>query len=132
MGRMERINQLIKIEIGNIIQKDLADPRLQFVSVTKVRVTPDLQEARVGFSVLGGRERVAEAEAVLQRVAGIVRRLISQRVTLRHTPRVEFVYDPSIEYSSRVEEVLDDIQRAEQGGSPDSPADDEEVRDESV
>ncbi len=112
MGRMERINQQMKREISNIIQKDLQDPRLEFVSITEVSVSPDFKNARVGFSVLGPQENVDEIEIVLQNAAGAVRRLVGERVNLRNTPRVNFVYDPSILYSSKVEETLDDIKES--------------------
>jgi len=109
---MERINQQMKREISNIIQQDLQDPRLGFVSITEVSVSPDFKNARVGFSVLGPEESVGEVELVLRHAAGFVRKLVGERINLRNTPRILFVYDPSIQYSIKVEETLEDIKES--------------------
>ena len=93
MERMDRINQLMKREIGKIVQQDLQDPRFQFVSITKVKVSPDLKNAWVGFSFLGNRDQAENVKEALKHASGFVRRLVSQRVDLRHTPFIEFVYD---------------------------------------
>jgi len=111
MGRMERVNALMKREIGKIVQQDLQDPRFQFVSITRVDVSPDLENARVRFSFLGDRKQADMIQAALMRAGGIVRRLVSQRIELRHTPCLEFVYDPSLEYSANIEGILEDIKR---------------------
>lgn len=111
MERMDRINQLMKREIGKIVQQDLQDPRFQFVSITKVKVSPDLKNAWVGFSFLGNRDQAENVQEALKHASGFVRRLVSQRVDLRHTPFIEFVYDPSLDYSASVDEVLEGIKR---------------------
>lgn len=111
MGRMDRINQLIKREVGKIIQQDMQDPRFQFVSITQVRVSPDLKNARIGFSFLGDKEQAQNVQDALGRAAGLIRHLVSQKIELRHTPKIEFEYDPSLDYSAGVEEVLENIKR---------------------
>lgn len=111
MGRMEKVNQMMKKEIGNMIQQEIQDPRLRFVTVTHVDVSRDLHYARVNFSVLGDREQVVAAEKGLDGARGYIRRLIGQRISLRYTPEIEFIYDPSIEYSARIEKTLEDIKR---------------------
>ncbi|MEW5895125.1 MAG: 30S ribosome-binding factor RbfA [Candidatus Omnitrophota bacterium] len=111
MGRMERINEMMKRELGKIISQELFDPRLQFVSVTFVRVSPDLHNAVVGFSFLGDKKQVDTVQQTLKHAAGLVRKMISQRVEIRHTPRFDFVYDPSLEYSANIEQVLEEIKR---------------------
>lgn len=111
MGRMDRINQLIKREVGKIIQQDMQDPRFQFVSITQVRVSPDLKNACIGFSFLGDREQAQNVQDALERAAGLIRHLVSQKIELRHTPKIEFEYDPSLNYSAGVEEVLENIKR---------------------
>ncbi len=113
MGRMERVNQLMKREIGNMIQQEIQDPRLEFVTITHVDVSRDLHHARVNFSVLGDEVKVTAAEKGLEGACKYIRRLIGQRITLRYTPEIEFVYDPSIEYSARIEKTLEDIKRDE-------------------
>ena len=111
MGRMERINQLMKREIAKIVQMDLQDPRFQFVSITKVKVSPDLKNSWVSFSFLGDKEQAENVQGALKHAAGAVRRLVSQRIELRQIPRIEFIYDPSLDYSANVEETLEIIKR---------------------
>lgn len=111
MGRMDRINASMKREIANILLQDLQDPRFQFVSITGVNVSPDLENARVLFSFLGDRKQLPAIEGALKHAAGMVRRLVSSRIDLRHTPRIEFIYDPSLDYSANVESILETIKK---------------------
>ena len=110
MGRMEKVNELVKREIGILLQREMHDPRLQFVTITEVHVSPDLHHARVKFSVLGSQCSAEDASRSLNHAAGYIRRRIGQTLTLRFTPELEFLYDPSIEYSARIEQALQDIQ----------------------
>ena len=117
MNRMDKINQRIKREIGDIVLKELKDPRLEFVTITQVEVTRDLQYAKVYFSVLGKEEQVEKARTGLLSARGFVRKLVGQRVRLRYTPDIEFIYDQTIEYSARIEAALQEIHH-ELGESP--------------
>ena len=108
-GRMQRINEQLKKEVGLIIHDELNDPRVGFVTITKVDVTADLQQARVYFSVLGTDKQKRDTRVGLSRSAGFIRKLIGQRVKLRHTPQILFKPDESAEYSIRISEVLEKI-----------------------
>lgn len=119
MGRMEKVNQLIKREISQMIQRDLTDPRLQFVTVTSVDVSPDLRHARVKYSVLGDAAQLDAAAAALKNARGYIRRQIGQRVKLRYTPEVDFIYDQSIAYSIHMDETLDALRRERGEDAPD-------------
>ena len=109
MDRMDRINQAIKEEISNIVQREVKDPRLGFVTITQTEVSRDLQHARIYFSVLGEKEKVDAAQEGLDSARGFIRKLIGQRVRMRFTPEIEFVFDRSIEYGIRIEEALAEI-----------------------
>lgn len=109
MGRIEKINQLMKEEISKIIQFEVKDPRLKFVTIIQVEVSRDLQHARVYFSVLGNREKVRLTQEGLNRAKGFIRRLIGQYIRMRYTPEIEFIFDRSLEYSMAIEEVLERI-----------------------
>ncbi len=113
--RMRRINEQLKKEIGKIIQDELNDPRVGFVTITKVDVTADLQQARVYFSVLGTDKQKRDTRVGLSRSAGFIRKLAGQRVKLRYTPKILFMPDNSAEYSVRISEVLDEIKQKEKG-----------------
>lgn len=113
MGRMERVNQLIKREISTILQREVQDPRVEFVSITSVTVSPDLHVAKVNFSVLGDEKKKEEANKALDSARGYIRGLMGKRISLRYTPDLEFVYDNSLEYSARIEQTLEEIKKQE-------------------
>ena len=109
MGRIDRINQQVKREIGRILQRELGDPRLQFVTITEADVSRDLHNAKIHFSVLGKEHEVQTAQKGLEGAKGMIRRLLGQSMNLRHTPELFFIYDQSIEMSARIEETLKEI-----------------------
>ncbi len=109
MGRIDKINQTIKREIGEMILRESKDPRLEFVTITQVVVSRDLQHAKVYYSVLGNKDKAQKAQEGLLSARGFVRKLIGQRVRMRYTPEIEFIFDPSIEYSARIEAALEEI-----------------------
>lgn len=118
--RPERVGQLMRREIADILEHRLRDPRLDsMVSITDVEVTQDLSFARVFVSTLHtgpDRERVLEA---LKSAAGFVRHELRPRLGLREVPEVRFELDESIERGARVDEILRKIEKGE-------PIDDEE------
>ncbi len=109
MDRIKRINEMIKREISTMLLEEMRDPRLKFVTITGVEVSKDLQHAKVFYSFLGNdKEGVEQA---LENARGFVRRLVGQRVIMRYTPEIQFLYDKSIEYSDRIEQTLEEIKR---------------------
>lgn len=111
--RVSRVGEQIKKELSLILQKELKDPRIGFVTVTGVDVTNDLSQATVYLSVLGDE---AQKESTLQALAkgqGFIRSEIGKRVRLRHTPELIFKFDTSIEYGNRIEQLLEQINREE-------------------
>ena len=117
MGRMDKINEAMRREIGEIILKEIKDPRLEFVSITQVNVSRDLQHARVFFSSLGDQGRALKALEGLNSAKGFIRKLVGQRVRMRFTPDIEFVHDRSLEYSARIEQTLEEIRHESEGDS---------------
>jgi len=109
MERIDRVNRQVKRELGRIIQQELSDPRLQFVTITEVDVSRDLRNARVRFSVLGEKDRVQAAQQGLEGARGMIRKLLGQSMSIRHTPELFFIYDQSVEMSVRIEETLKEI-----------------------
>ncbi|MFH1269853.1 MAG: 30S ribosome-binding factor RbfA [Candidatus Omnitrophota bacterium] len=110
MPRYDRVGEALKREIGNIIQFELKDPRLGFITVTQVEVTPDLRYAKVLFSVLGKEEEHQKTKEALDSALGFIRRLIAQRIRLRFVPEISFKEDRSVEYSIRIQEALNGIE----------------------
>jgi ribosome-binding factor A len=113
MSRQERVAQTLKKEISIIIHEELKDPRLGFVTVTKVELSQDMRYAKIFFSVLGEDEAHRKTSEALNSSQGFIRRLIAQRVKLRFAPEIIFREDRSIEYSVRVQEILNDLEPRE-------------------
>lgn len=119
MARSDRIAQAIRREVSLIIHDELRDPRLGFVTVMQVKVTDDLREARISFSVLGNDEERKKTAQALDSASGFVRKLIGERIPLRFVPEISFKEDRSSEYAAKIEEVLNQIKGLEvnQAGS---------------
>ncbi len=109
--RVGRVGEQIKKELSLIIQAELKDPRIGFITVTGVEVTNDMSQARVYLSVLGSDEQKEETLKAIARGTGFIRSELGKRIRLRHTPELLFKFDSSIEYGSRIESLLTDINR---------------------
>jgi ribosome-binding factor A len=109
--RVGRVGEQIKKEISQMIQMELKDPRIGFITVTGVEVTGDLSLARVYLSILGSEEEREETLRSLARAKGFIRSELGRRIRLRHTPDIEFRFDNSVEYGSRIAHLLHEINR---------------------
>ncbi|GAX90569.1 30S ribosome-binding factor RbfA [Effusibacillus lacus] len=107
--RVSRVGEQLKKEISNIIQNELKDPRIGFLTVTDVEVSGDLQIAKVYVSVLGSQDQKAESLNALRKATGFIRSEVGRRIRLRLTPELIFELDTSLEYSSKIQQVLRDI-----------------------
>lgn len=109
--RPERVQAAIKKEISKIIHSELKDPRIGFITITRVDVTPDLRYARIYFSILGEEETKQQSLEGLKSATGFIRRLIGQRLNLRFVPEIVFKRDDSLEYSIHLDEKLKALHR---------------------
>jgi ribosome-binding factor A len=116
--RADRVADLIKIEISNLLLKQVRDPRIGLVTITGVKVTDDLRTARVFFVELGKDQCSEEVRAGLGKAAGFLRRELGRRLRLRCVPELFFAYDPSFAYGNRIERLLSDIHREEEAHAP--------------
>lgn len=107
--RSFRVGEQIHKEISALLLKGLKDPRIGFVTITSVDVTPDLHLARVYFTVMGDASARKDAEKGLKHSASFIRRELGQRLRMRYVPDILFVYDSSIEYGNHIESLLRDI-----------------------
>ncbi|MDR0357908.1 MAG: 30S ribosome-binding factor RbfA [bacterium] len=117
--RTDQVGAQVQQEIMQIIRRDLKDPRIGFVSITGVRMSPDLRTARVRVSVLGDDEEQRRTLAGLRSATGLIRRELGRRLeNLRFSPELRFEIDTSIEYSVRISEKLREIlpEREEEEG----------------
>ena len=104
--RTQRIGELIKQELGLMLVDELKDPRIGFATVTEVRVTGDLRQARVFVSVYGTKEQREASLAGLSAAAGWVKREIGRRLKLRFTPTLYFALDETLDHAMRMEELM--------------------------
>ncbi|PYI50413.1 30S ribosome-binding factor RbfA [Paenibacillus flagellatus] len=107
--RVGRVGEQIKKELSQILQSELKDPRVGFITVTGVEVTNDLSQAKVYLSVLGTDEQKEESLKAIAKATGFVRTELGKRIRLRKTPELLFQFDTSIEYGSRIDRLLNQI-----------------------
>jgi ribosome-binding factor A len=105
--RSDRVGDLIRKEIAVMLLGEIRDPRVALVTITKVSVTDDLQQAKVYFTTLGDEDERGEALKGLQSASGFIKRTLAQRVSLRRIPSIRFTYDSSIEYGDHIEQLIE-------------------------
>jgi ribosome-binding factor A len=112
--RKERIGELIRHEMGQILLEELKDPRIGFVTITHVVVSPDLHYARIVVSVFGTDAQKKNTLDALKHASGYLRKEIGRRIRLRHSPEISFQLDESLDYSARIEQALKKIHEQEE------------------
>lgn len=111
--RIERANELLREIIGDFLVHKLRDPRLQFVTITEVQLSPDFQHGKVFFTVLGGEQKEQEALAALESAEPLIREEINRNVHWRFIPRLTFIVDKRIEKAMGVLALLDQIAQSQ-------------------
>ena len=106
--RMRRVNEAVKEVLSVRLAEGLKDPRIGFVTVTAVETSPDLRQARVFVSVLGGDEEREHSLAGLASAHGILQSAVAEELRMKRTPTLEFVYDDSIDRGMRITELLEE------------------------
>jgi len=107
--RKGRISQQLQQEIAIILQRELKDPRLGFVTITKVELSNDLSHAKIGYSCLGSAEEQARSQEGLDRAVGFIRGLVKKRLRLKIIPELVFRYDDSIAQALDLAAKLDQL-----------------------
>lgn len=100
---------MVQKELGEMIQRELKDPRIGFVSVTRVEVSRDLSAAKVFVSVLGSEDSASESLTGLEHAAGFLRGEVGRRLKLRHAPDLNFRLDDSIEQSLVLQRIMSSL-----------------------
>lgn len=120
--RMKRVNEACKEALGEIIQGAIKDPRVGFVTVTRVEVSPDLRMARVWISFLGTAEESEASLEALRKARGFLRRELGKRVRLRYIPELVLHQDRGAETSQRVQDLIHHLEEegtaSQKGGEP--------------
>ena len=112
--RIDRIEEQLRIELSEIIEREIQDPRIGLTTVTAVKVSPDLRQARIFVTVLGDDAQRKKALEGLRSAASFVRRSLSKRLHhMRRIPELSFDYDEAVEKGMRIEQLLDQIKQNE-------------------
>lgn len=111
--RTERVGELLKRELSNIIQQDLQNPKLGFATITKVTVTKDLKVANIWISVMGNDIEKQTSINILVHAQNRIKELLAGRVNLRYLPILQFHLDTSIEYDVHINEIISRLRKEE-------------------
>jgi len=112
--RSEKVADLIHKEVSEMLMKTVKDPRIGFVTITRVAVSEDCRLAKVYFSVAGTLEERERSTQGLSSAKGYVRKELGRRIRLRYTPEIIFKFDPSIEYAIHIGEVIRHLKKDEE------------------
>ena len=121
--RSDRLAGEIRDEVARMVASDLKDPRLGFITVTRVELTQDLRYARVYVGALG-EDATGDSLAILRKAAGFVKREIGRRLRVRFAPEIDFRYDRGLEATERVARVLAEEEAQGRGAREDEEPED--------
>ncbi|KPJ50907.1 hypothetical protein AMJ40_01560 [candidate division TA06 bacterium DG_26] len=107
--RRVRVGDLLQREISQIIERELKDPRIGFLTITKVDLSVDLRSARVYYSVLGNEDEKGRSAEGLRSAKGFIKKLLGQRTRLKYLPDIEFVFDDSLAREEHLESILEEL-----------------------
>ncbi len=110
--KIERLNSIFVKEISYILSTEVKDEDIKFVTITDCEITNDLSYAKVYFTVLD-MDRKKETITALERAKSFIRGKLSERVEIRHTPELRFIFDESIEYGRKIEEKIQELKEQE-------------------
>jgi len=114
--RQQRVADLVRLHVSQILLRDIQDPRIRLASITNVHMTPDLKSARVQVSVLGDDADRQETAAALRDASGFIRRqLASQLRDLRSIPKLSFELDRGAEHSQHISDLLEQLHEHSDG-----------------
>jgi ribosome-binding factor A len=119
-SRPERVADQVRAELATLLAREIHDPGIGFVTITRVQISPDLQLARVFYTALGDDKTRGNSARALDRAAPFMRRQIGSRLRLKRTPELKFIYDESIAGQDRIEQILNELK-----GEHDRETDDE-------
>jgi ribosome-binding factor A len=116
MNRPERLEDQIQFLISNLIQREIRDPDLGFLTVTAVRLSPDKSQAKVYFTVLpingqSQEHQVLTTLSILNKSKGFLRSRVAARLTIRRVPEINFIFDESINEGNRIESLFTEIEK---------------------
>jgi len=121
-NRPERVGQMIQELLGQVFARGMRDPRIGLVTITGVKMSPDLREARVYWTVHGDAEQRKQTAKGLENARGFLRRGIATEIKLRVTPSLMFTYDEAIDRGERIEQLIRQVNDEDRTRLPEPPA----------
>lgn len=112
--RPERVGEEIRQEISLALAREVHDPGIGFVTITRVKMSPDLQQARLYYTIIGDENVRRETAKGLERAKPFLRRHVANSVRLRRVPELTFEFDRSVEHQDRVEQLILEIEQERQ------------------
>ncbi len=116
-SRPDRVADQIRSELALLLTREVRDPGIGFVTITRVQMTPDLQQARVFYTVLGDDQARKNTGRAIERAGPFLRRQIGSRLRLKRVPELTFLYDESIAGRDRIERLLNEVRTSPPGDS---------------
>jgi ribosome-binding factor A len=123
--RQQQVQDLIQREISVLIQRELKDPRLGFLTVTSVEISPDLKHARVFYSVMGTPEEQKGTATALEHATGYLRHELASRIDLRYVPDIQFRHDAGVAHGDRIARLLAELDHEPKADEDGAPPDDD-------
>jgi ribosome-binding factor A len=112
--RADRVSDLLKAEISQMLLKEVKDPHIGFMTITGVEVSKDLHVANVFYTILGDEKQVSESAQALSRVSHFIKRQLGKRLRMRYIPDIIFRYDHSLEYGAKIDNILGHLKDSEE------------------
>ena len=110
--KIERLNHAIQEEISVILMREVKDENIKFVTITGVETTSDLSFAKVYYTVFN-QDKLKETKDALAKASSFIRTKLAERIEVRHTPELKFIYDKSIAYGEHIEKIIEEIKEKE-------------------
>ncbi|MDE3156185.1 MAG: 30S ribosome-binding factor RbfA [Acidobacteriota bacterium] len=129
-SRPDRVGDQLRAELSELLMREVHDPGIGFITLTRVQVSPDLQQARVFYTTLGDETARRNTARALGRVAPFLRRRLGGRLRLRRIPELRFTFDESIGHQDRIEQIIRELHEHEPAdavppdAAPETPDDD--------
>jgi ribosome-binding factor A len=118
VSRTERVGEQLRNDIAELLLFTVRDPAIGFITITRVSVTGDLQQARVYYTTMGDDRARRETQRGLERASPMIRRHLGQRLRLRRVPELRFFFDESVGRQDRIEQILRELEEERSARGP--------------
>jgi ribosome-binding factor A len=117
-SRASRVGDQIRAELAELLTREVHDPGIGFLTITHVKVSPDLQQARVFYTTIGDAKARKDSARALQRATPFLRRHVGRRLQLKRVPELTWMFDESVEKNDRIEQILQGLSTETKGEPP--------------